>query len=155
MIDKPKCFEYLEKIKNDLHPDEYNYFKSYCDQGISMAELVRDEIGKACNLQAANNYIAEEEYQMKKYLGRPYDMSNISVAEHVYNENSLEQEHAHMYARVPGDVKWFMEWLEGHHPSLGCLYGQPNDVPSADLYGSIIEGAIEAEKFRNDKLFKR
>ena len=152
-IDRFKCFEALEANKNNLSHDEYIEFHKLCQEGFSIAELFRNEIPTygVCKLVDANNFIAEESKQMARYTGRPYDMDNISVAEHVLFEDTEETLHRGLpkgYSGVPGAVKFFVEWLEGHHPSLGCMYGVPNQVPTDLLYEEISQARKEARQFR-------
>lgn len=147
MIDKAAC---MTAARNNpgLSPEDAERYKQMCADGLSIASLFRDEIPRhgTCTITDANAYLKEETAQMIEYLQRPYDMDNISVAEHVLNED-LEGEHDGLpkgYSGVSGDVKFFVEWLEGHHPSLACYFGGSNEVPSQHLYDQIAEGAIEA-----------
>jgi len=152
-INRFKCLEALEDNQVNLSQDEYTEFHKLCEQGVSIAQLFREEIPRygVCKLQDANDYIAEESKQMEAFTGKPYDMDNISVAEHVLFEDTEESLHRGLpkgYTGVPGAVKFFVEWLEGHHPALGCVYGSPGKVPSDLLYEEIAEGRKEATKFR-------
>jgi hypothetical protein len=147
MIDKDKCYSYLTKLNNIK-------FNDLCEQGVSIGDLFLDEIPTygSCTKEDAMNYIQEESAQMAAHLGvEKYDMFNISVPEHVYNEDKLEPEHAHLlYAPVPGPVKFFQEWLEGHHPSLGCMYKMSNQVPPDEYYEALIKAREEAKRYRHD-----
>lgn len=148
MIDKDKCFAALERIRPNLSKDEYTEFKKLCSQGISISQLFLEEIptNGVCTHTDAVEYIKEETNQMQRIYG-VYNMNDISIPEHVMYEDKEESYHHGLpkgYTGVTGAVKFFVEWLEGHHPSLGCMYGAPNTVPSIELYKSIAEGAIEA-----------
>jgi hypothetical protein len=150
MINKKACLEALDHL--DLSGEEYDNYKKMCDDGISIAQLMKDEIPTKgfCTITDAENYIKEEEEQMGIHIGGTYNMNNVSVAEHVLNENQVEPEHAHkVYAIVNGDVKFFQEWLEGHHPSLGCIYGLKNEVPPDSYYQALEDARIEAAFWRN------
>jgi len=154
MINKKACLEAVELLKG-LSVNDIKNYKKMCNDGISVAQLFRDEIPTKGNCTAidVNHYIKEEEDQMKEHLGvDKYNMSEISVAEHVYNEQNLEPEHAHsLYSPVPGDVKFFEEWLEGHHPSLGCLYNLKDQVPPDSYYEQLGNGREDARKYREEE----
>jgi hypothetical protein len=146
MIDKNACRRALDKIPN-LNKEEVAVFRRMCNDGTSISDLFLEEIPKSgkCTIIDARNYIKEEEEQMSKHLGTEYNMDNVSVAEHVLNEDTAEPEHAHgLYAPVPGDVKFFQEWLEGRHPSLGCMYNVPNQNPPEEYYEQLEEGRRRA-----------
>jgi len=153
MISKTSCYSYIDKLPN-LDKDEKDSFKKFCDEGLSIGSLFLEEIPTygECTRDDALNYIEEESEQMAHHLGvDDYDMFNISVPEHVYNEDKLEPEHAHLlYAPVPGSVKFFQEWLEGHHPSLGCMYKMSNQVPPDEYYQALIKAREEAKRYRHD-----
>jgi hypothetical protein len=154
MIDRKACLEALEKLTNINSADKRNY-KDLCDRGLSIASLFRLEIPKKgnCTLAEANEYIREEESQMEKHVGHYYDMDHLGVAEHVYAEQNLEPEHAHsLYSPTPGDVKFFEEWLEGHHPSLGCIYNMRDQVPPDEYYRQLAESRVEASSYREGKI---
>jgi hypothetical protein len=153
MINKSRCHLAVDDNTLLSSEDKKRYHKM-CDDGLSIAELFRQEIPKhgTCSVQDALNYIKEEEEQMSTgdHFDAPYHMDDISVAEHVLNEDLMEPEHAHqMYSPVSGDVKFFQEWLEGHHPSIGCMFGSPNQVPSDDYYRELEVACVEAAMYRN------
>jgi hypothetical protein len=148
-INLQECYNALAKL--DLAPDLRANYKKMCDDKISIAGLFIDEIPKKGNCQYADalHYIEEESKQMSRNLGRlTYNMFDISVPEHVYNEDQKEDEHPGIYTPASGDMKFFEEWLEGHHPSLGCLVNQSYHVPSDNYYAQLEKARIEARKFR-------
>src|SRR6202049_664525 len=156
-IDKFKCFEALKQLTDTFkdmpaHPlsaaDAENYGKM-CNDGVSVADLFRSEIPKkgTCSSTDADDYIKEEESQMARNMGvEKYNMDNISVAEHVLNEQKGEPEHAMLYAQASGDVKFFQEFLEGHHLGIGCAFGFPNQVPPDDYYAQLAIAREEARQ---------
>jgi hypothetical protein len=148
-INKEDCLEALKNLKG-LPKEEQKGFEEMCNEGVSIAQLFRGEIPKkgSCTSNDARKYIHEEELQMHFHTNVPYNMDTISVAEHVYAEQKLEPEHAGLYVPVSGDVKFFQEWLEGHHPSLGCLYSKPNEVPPDSYYVQLALAREEAKRYR-------
>lgn len=148
-INVQDCYNALAKLKLS-EQDRINY-KSTCDDHLSIAGLMIQEIPKKGNCQYSDalHYIEEETPQMAKHLNKlTYNMFDISVPEHVLNEDQNEPEHPGIYTSATGDVKFFEEWLEGHHPSLGCLLGTPNRVPSDNYYEQLAKARIEAKRFR-------
>jgi len=154
MINKQKCLDALESISSSITIDDYKNLKGLCDDGISIAQLFRDEIPTkgSCKITDVEQFLQEEEDQMTEHLGIPYDMESISVPEHIVNENSpSEPEHAKLYARSPADVKFFQEWLEGHHTSLACLYNLPPGPPPDEYYSDLLKAREEAARYRTGK----
>lgn len=153
MISRDKCFEALDELTN-LSSEEKLGFRKMCTDGLSIGKLFEGEIPKigTCSIEDAKRYISEESIQMQNHLNvDDYNMYTISVPEHVKNEDTAEPEHHGLpkgYAGVPGQVKFFVEWLEGHHPSLGCMFGSPDEVPSEELYDEFDIAKLEARRYR-------
>lgn len=152
MIDKVLCASAVDSNPNLSFQDRERYLKM-CEDGLSIAALYRLEIPTkgTCTIEDAEQYIREEQPQMQQHFGVPYDLDKVSVAEHVLNED-VEGDHNGLpkgYGGVPGDVKFFLEWLEGHHPSLACQFGGSNEVPSDRAYAQIASGGIEAFNHRH------
>ena len=148
MIDKQNCHAAVDENPGLSADDKARYAKM-CDDGLSVGALFRDEIPKhgTCTLEDANIYIREEEKQMTDIFGSRYNMNDVSVAEHVLFEDR-EGEHAGLpagYSGVPGDVKFFLEWLEGHHPSLACYFGGNYEVPGDNFYAEMAFARRDAE----------